>query len=87
MFVAGAGDEVHSGEVHGGQAACAGLPGGERVVVFEVADDLSGGRVSLARLGKLVGLLGIVQSRGGLSACGSQSGLARLRLCLLGPPS
>jgi hypothetical protein len=42
VFVAGAGDEVHSGEVHGGQAAGAGCPGEERVVVFEVADDLTG---------------------------------------------
>jgi hypothetical protein len=87
VFVAGAGDEVHSGEVHGGQAACARLPGGERVVVFEVADDLNGAKVSWKPLGKGCYFFRIIQSRGGLSACGSQFGLAQLRLCLLGPPS
>jgi hypothetical protein len=44
VYLAGAGDEVHAGQVHGGQAAGAGGPGGERVVVFEVADDLMGRR-------------------------------------------
>jgi hypothetical protein len=49
VFFAGARDEVHSVQVHGGQAAGAGGPGGERVVVFEVADDLIGWEVSWRR--------------------------------------
>lgn len=83
VFLTGPRDEIHPCEVHGCQAAGARSPGGEGVVVFEVADDLMGKAmlvgegqastgVSFKSYGVVVVFLHVVYDpglRGGVFAC------------------